>query len=484
MYWQKTLFLLHLSTISVLIFVPTPQVITAEGLAMVQFSILSSAAFGGVFLEQMSSRDTDITLTQSQIAWVASVLFVGNLVGNVLSSMLNPRLGAVRLMQLCAPLVISGWLLVALGADFWTLLCGRVLTGVGIGAAFGPAVTHLGEISAVKVRGLLTTLMMVNGCLGLLSMYLCGWLLGWRYACLVVGILPMVVLFLVTLMMPRSAKWLISKGHAVKEAERSLRFYHGKGYDVDKELVEIRKSLGDEHKHDASFIDVLRLLKLRQYRVPIYIVLGVYTFLAFSGGLATAWFAPVVFTDVGGFSSPYVGSILLAIVRLVFAIISSFAIDRLKRSTLLMINGAVGAIACLVAGFFFHYSQELAGYEWVSLASVLVIVCSMTVGVAPMGIVLLSELVPNAVRSELGGICVLYHGVTQFVMTYLFPIAVSGLGMSILFWFFAAMHVLMFAFAKLCLPDTKGRSIEEIQQMFMKNMDSEASQSSRDSLGE
>ena len=455
------------------------QVITAEALAMMQFSTLSSGAFGGVFIEQMASPEADITLTQSEIAWVASVMFIGGLVGNLLSSVINPRLGAVRVMQLCAPLVASGWLLTALGENFWSLLCGRLLTGVGVGTAFGPAVTHLGEISAAGVRGFLTTLMVVNGCLGLLCMYLCGWLLGWRHACLAVGIGPMVVLFLVTLMMPRSAKWLISKGHPLSEAERSLRFYHGETYDVDKELEEIRKSLGDEHKHDASFLEVLRLLKLRQYRVPVYIVMGNYTFFAFSGGMATALFAPVVFTDVGGFSSPYIGSVALGLVRLLFAIISTLTIDKLKRGTFLLINGAVGTVACLVAGFFFHYSRELVGYEWITLVSVLAIVCGMTLGVAPMGIVLLSELVPNAVRSELGGLCILYHGVTQFVMTYLFPITASSLGMASLFWFFAVMHALMFGFARFCVPDTKGKSIEEIQQMFMKKVNNERTEANR-----
>ncbi|XP_043202778.1 facilitated trehalose transporter Tret1-like isoform X2 [Amphibalanus amphitrite] len=442
------------------------MVITAEALAMIQFNILGSAAFGGVFIEQVSSVGSRQSLTQSQIAWVIAVLFIGNLVGNVLSSLLNPRLGAVRVMQLCAPLVAGGWLALALGDTFWSLVCGRALNGLGIGLAFGPAIIHLGEIAAIEIRGLLSTLMLVNGCLGMLCMYLSGWLLGWRKACLVVGIVPMVLLFVVMSMMPRSAKWLISKGYPAQEAERSLRFYHGQSHDVTKELDEIRQSLGEKHKNDASLLEVLSLLKLRVYRVPILIVLGVYTFLSFSGGLVISSYAPVVFTEVGGFHSPYVGSILLSVVRLVFAVISSLIVERLQRGTLLMLNGAAGAGACLVAGAFFHYGAELAGLEWVSLVAVLCVVCSMSVGVAPMGIVLLSELVPNAVRAELGGLCLLYNGLTQFVVAYLFPLTASSLGMAGLFWFFSAVHVLMFCFAKLCVPESKGKSIEEIQRMF------------------
>ena len=444
-------------------------------LSVIGFNMGAGLSFTGVFTEQMTSGQADITLSQSQISWIASTFAMGNMLGFLLSSYVNPRLGAIRVIQLCAPLVAGGWLLVALGTNFWTILSGRILTGVGVGTSLGPTVTHIGEITSVNVRGMLSIFFNVMLSIGMLCIFLCGWLLGWRHACLAVGIGPVIVMFAVTLMLPRSAKWLISKGHPVEEARHSLRFYHGKDFDVDRQIQKIRDSLGEEHKHDASLFEVLGLLQHKQYLTPFCLMLGVYIAFVFSGGFTTAQYAPVVFKQVGGFSNPYIGSILVGAIRMIASVVVSIIIKRSERKTLIMINGVVGGVACLVCGCFFFFSDTLADYIWVSLVALLVIVGAMSLGIAPLTNLLLAELLPNAIRAELGGIVLLFFGTINFAMVYTFPLIVSAVGMSGVYWFFTAMHALMFVFACSCLPSIRGKSIEEVQKMFVKNVTNIAS---------
>ncbi|XP_037084177.1 facilitated trehalose transporter Tret1-like isoform X2 [Pollicipes pollicipes] len=451
------------------------QIITTASFSMTHFNMAAAVAFSGVFTEQLTSEDADLALTVSQVSWIASVFNIGSVVGFITSSYVNPLLGTVRLVQIFSPLVAAGWMLMAFGGSFWVILAGRVLVGVSVGVCLGPTVTHVGEISSVNVRGFLTTSLIVNGCFGITCTYLFGWLLGWRHSCLVIGIGPMALQFLTSLMFPRSARWLVSKGHPLEEAERSLRFYHGQSYDVDKQIEEIKQSLGNAHKHDATLLQVLCLLKHRHNLIPFLLILGLYLCFVFSGGLTATSFAPVVFKDVGGFSNPYIGSILLGVVRTITTVLLGIIMERVGRNTLLMINGLVGAAACLVCGCYFYYSEELVDYGWIALVSILAIVCSMSAGISPLMNVMFSELLPNAIRAELGGVCLLFFGTANFVMVYSFPLVVSSLGMYGVFWFFTAMHLMMFLFAKFFLPDTGGKSIEEIQMMFVKHVVNAAS---------
>ena len=445
-----------------------PQAVTALALAMNHLAMGVSVAFAGVFTDQLTSPGADLKLSTSEISWVCSITFIGNMLGYLIFSYANPIFGAIRLCQLCAPLVAGGYLMVALGNNFWMLLAGRIVLGIFNGVVTGPTNTHIGEISSAGIRGFLSSSMITIGVSGITCTYLTGWLLGWRKMCLVMGITPMVVMFIITLMLPRSPRWIIVKGHPVEEAERSLRFYFGNDHDVDKDIKGIRESLGDGHKHDANILQVLRRLRQRHNLIPFLLIIVLYFFLVFSGGLTTTTFAPVIFKDVGGFSNPYMGSILVGLVRTSATILCSVILNMVHRRTLLMVNGVVGGVACLVTGCYFFYRDELSDYAWMSLISVLLIVFFMSLGISPVKIVLFGEILPNSIRSELGGICLAFFGTSNFLMVYTFLFVVQAIGMSGVYWFFTVIHMLMLAFSMFCLPDTKGKTIEEIQKPFMK----------------
>ena len=436
---------------------------------MNQLVMGAAVAFPGVFTEQLTSPDADLMLSASDISWICSITSVGNMIGYLISSYVNPILGTKRVCQLCAPLVAGGCLMIAFGNSFWILFAGRLVYGIFNGVATGPSDTHIGEISSAGARAFLIASMTTIGVSGIACSYLTGWLLGWRKMCLVTGIIPMVLMSVITLMLPRSPRWIIIKGHPVEEAEQALRFYFGKDYDVKREIKAIRESLGDGHKHDANIFEVVGRLRQRHNMIPFLLILTLYFFMVFSGGFTTTIFAPVIFKDVGGFSNPYMGSILVGVVRTIATIICSIIMNKLHRRTLLIVNGAAGGLGCLATGCYFFYREELSDYAWMSLLAVLLIAFFMSLGIGTIKSVLFSELLPNAIRSEIGGICLAFYGTSTFAMVYTFPLAVQAVGLSGVYWFFALMHLLMLVFSMLCLPDTSGKTIEEIQTLFVKN---------------
>lgn len=205
------------------------QVVTAVALSMTHFNMAASVAISGVLTEQMSppsgsaangsandateNTADDIQLTMDQVSWISSVYNFGAMAGFLLSSYMNPRLGALRLTQINAPLVAGGLVMMGLGKSFAVILSGRILSGLGIGMCLGPTVTHMGEISCVKLRSALTTFLIIMGCSGITFAYFLGWVLGWRHTCLVIGTVPMIIQLIITMFLPRSARWLISKGY-------------------------------------------------------------------------------------------------------------------------------------------------------------------------------------------------------------------------------------------------------------------------------
>ncbi|KAF0300636.1 Solute carrier family 2, facilitated glucose transporter member 6 [Amphibalanus amphitrite] len=129
------------------------QVVTTLALAMNHLVMGVSVAFAGVFTEQITSADAGLQLSVSQISWICSITSVGNMLGYLISSYVNPMYGAIRVCQICAPLVAGGYLMVALGNNFWVLLAGRLLLGLFNGVTTGPTNTHVGEIASANLRG-------------------------------------------------------------------------------------------------------------------------------------------------------------------------------------------------------------------------------------------------------------------------------------------------------------------------------------------
>jgi len=444
------------------------QVLASLAMSVANIGFGTSLAFVGVFTEQLTSPDADLTLTSAQVSWLASVLYIGFMVGCAVSSYANPQLGAVRLIQLVAPLGVAGWLMISFGGNFWVLLVGRTLVGVNTGAIYGTAIAYMGEITDIAIRGKLITANLAIGTVGITCTYLTGWLLGWRHCCLVVGVAPLVVQFLITLMLPRSARWLITKGHPEEEARRTLRFYHGKDFNADREIADIRLSIGEQHKHDASLWHVLSLLRHRHNLLPFLLVIWLNALFVFTGGWSITAFAPVIFKTSAGFTNPYLGSILVGVVRVISCFLATLFIDRLERSTLLIINGVVGGLGCIASGFCFFYQEQLINYSWVTLVAVLVVVCVFSLALAPLMNVLNSELLPIAIRTEFSGVSMFFTGIFNFVMVYCFPLVSSALGTSGTYWLFAALHVLIIVYAK-CLPGSRGRTLEDIHKHFSKN---------------
>jgi len=413
-------------------------------------------------------------LTSSfQIGWAMSCALVGCMVGSVLSGGLSDKFGRRRL------LIVSGFLftLSAIGTglaeSFNAFVIFRLIGGVGIGLASNLSPMYIAEISPASMRGKLVSINQLTIVIGILAAQIINYLIaepvaentttemilkswngqrGWRWMFWAETI-PAFLFFLFMFLVPESPRWLIKNGKN-ETAGKILEKIGEKSYAQDA-LANIKKSLVNE-------IEKVNFRELLEPRLMIILLLGVVlaVFQQWCGINVIFNYAHEIFTEAGyGVSGMLFNVVITGIVNLVFTFVAIYTVDRLGRRKL-MLSGAGGlAIIYLFIGLSYYFES---GGVHVLVLVVMAIAC-YSCTLAPVTWVIISEIFPNRIRGAAMSIAVTMLWIACFVLTYTFPVLNNELGTAVTFWIYMVICVLGFCFIKKCLPETKGKTLEEIE---------------------
>ncbi|HCV81936.1 MULTISPECIES: sugar porter family MFS transporter [Zunongwangia] len=337
----------------------------------------------------------------------------------------------------------------------------RFLGGLGVGASTIAAPAYVSEISPANKRGRLVSLYQFNIVLGILIAFLSNYLLRntgaqpWRW---MIGIeaLPALLYILFVIFIPRSPRWLISKGR-IEEAEKVLSMINPH-IDSRKELREIQELDAKEQTGENIF--------LKKYRFPLILAFLIAFFNQLSGINAFLYYAPRIFESAGlGESTALLSSIGIGVVNLLFTLLGVFLIDRLGRKQLLL-YGSIGYIISLslvAAAFFLNW-----GGMWVPVFLFLFI-ASHAIGQGAVIWVFISEIFPNRLRASGQAFGSSTHWVLAAIIPSSIPFLFSTIGPGYVFAFFAFMMVLQLVFVIFMMPETKGKSLEELSEQLSIN---------------
>tara|TARA_B100000678_G_scaffold56176_3_gene45125 strand:- start:455 stop:1774 length:1320 start_codon:yes stop_codon:yes gene_type:complete len=337
----------------------------------------------------------------------------------------------------------------------------RFLGGLGVGASTIAAPAYVSEISPANKRGRLVSLYQFNIVLGILIAFLSNYLLRntgaqpWRW---MIGIeaLPALLYILFVIFIPRSPRWLISKGR-IEEAEKVLSMINPH-IDSRKELREIQELDAKEQTGENIF--------LKKYRFPLILAFLIAFFNQLSGINAFLYYAPRIFESAGlGESTALLSSIGIGVVNLLFTLLGVFLIDRLGRKQLLL-YGSIGYIISLslvAAAFFLNW-----GGVWVPVFLFLFI-ASHAIGQGAVIWVFISEIFPNRLRASGQAFGSSTHWVLAAIIPSSIPFLFSTIGPGYVFAFFAFMMVLQLVFVIFMMPETKGKSLEELSEQLSIN---------------
>ncbi|MFV8225629.1 sugar porter family MFS transporter [Christiangramia aquimixticola] len=332
----------------------------------------------------------------------------------------------------------------------------RFLGGLGVGASTIAAPAYVSEIAPAKDRGRLVSLYQFNIVLGILIAFLSNYLLRntgdepWRW---MVGVeaIPAFIYIVFVLAIPRSPRWLVSKGRTA-EAEKVLEKIDP-GIDVSEKVNEIVHQSETETTGENIF--------MKKYRFPLILAFLIAFFNQLSGINAFLYYAPRIFEAAGlGESTALLSSIGIGVVNLIFTLLGVFLIDRLGRKQL-MLYGSIGYIISLslVAAAFFLNWEGL----WVPIFLFLFI-ASHAIGQGAVIWVFISEIFPNRLRASGQAFGSSTHWVLAAIIPSSIPFLFSTIGAGYVFAFFAFMMVLQLVFVIFMMPETKGKSLEELAE--------------------
>lgn len=415
-----------------------------------------------------SQLETLFNLNSTWLGFTISIAIIGTIIGTLIIGKPAEKFGRRRSLILLSGLFALSTIGSATAANWEVLLTFRFITGVLLGCISVVTPMFIAEISPANKRGQLVLLNQFFVVTAIFLAFVVNYFLAqafadksWRW---MIGVeaIPAAIFFALLNLVPESPRWLVNKGRI---DEALTVFKRIKAENPEEEVQLVKQSVEEEEKmgHGKLFV--------KENKFPIMIAILIAAFNQLAGINAIMIYAPRVFELAGfGTNASLLQSISIGATNLLFTFIALFLIDKYGRRTLLMWGsiGMVFFLGMLSKAFFTNNFSEFGGYGVMIYLMGFIAFFAFSQGAVLW--VVLSEIFPNKVRSKGQALGSFTHWIFAAALIWGFPIfaQMPGVGGGPSFAFFAAMMVLHFFFAWKVLPETKGKSLEEIQQEFKK----------------
>lgn len=402
-------------------------------------------------------EDFRLTATWEEI--VVSSVLLGAVTGAAVGGTLADRFGRRRVLIVTAVIFALGAVGTALAPTVAWLIVGRVIVGAAIGVASFTAPLYISEVSPVNIRGRLVSLNQIALTTGIVVSYLVDYALagsrGWRWM-FGLATIPALILGIGMVCVPESPRWLVSRAFPEK-ARAVLQRIRGTAT-VETELIEIQTSLDQQGGRWSELVSPL-------VRPALIVGIGLAIFQQVTGINTVIYYAPTIF-QFAGFQSASVAilaTVGVGVVNVLLTIAAMLLLDRVGRRPLLLI-GLVGMVLSLgVLGLAFSLPNLRQEMGWIAVGSLMLYVGSFAVGLGPVFWLLIAEIYPLKIRGLAMSVATVANwGVNLFVaLTFLTLIQLVGRPGT--FWLYGLVGVGAWIFAYRLVPETRGRSLEEIE---------------------
>ncbi|WP_260256341.1 sugar porter family MFS transporter [Elizabethkingia miricola] len=407
-------------------------------------------------------------LSDIMTGWVASCALLGCIAGAMYSGKLSDRAGRKKVLMLSAVLFTISSIGTAIAPNLWFFVLFRIIGGMGIGIASMLSPMYISEMAPASVRGRLISVFQLGIVTGILVIYFVNayiagihneaWNIstGWRWM-FGSGVIPSVIFILLLLTVPESPRWLASqKKHS--EAMTILSQINGNTA-AQQELDSINESLKDEAPFSLASLKGSKLKKA----LITGILLAVFS--QFTGINAIMYYAPEIFKSTGtGRDSAFIQTIMVGVINVAFTLIAIKYVDSWGRKKLLL-SGISGMTVCLfIVGLAFYTQQQ--GY--LVLIAILGYIAFFAMSLGPLTFVVIAEIFPTKSRATAMSIATFFLWLAVFLVSQTFPILIGSIGSAYTFWLYTLISILAFLFIRKSIPETKGKTLEEIEASWTK----------------
>lgn len=407
-------------------------------------------------------------VTIPDFKWVGSLAPLGCLIMCIPAGFIMDFIGR-KLTMLTMVLVFTiGWALIIWADSVAMLMAGRFFTGMASGTFCIAAPLYTSEIAENEIRGTLGSYFQLMVTVGILFVYVLGDFWDPTTTAIVCGIVPF-VFGLSFLFMPESPVYALKKGNEEK-ARKSLQWLRGKNYNVDEEIREMKDNIEDEKQNPISFMESF---SKRATKKGLLISFGLMFFQQMSGVNAVIFYTSKIFTEAGSTLAPKEASIIVGAMQVVATLVSSLIIDRLGRRVLLLTSASIMGLCCMLLGVFFNLKDHetldeegLKNIGWLPITSLSLFIIVFSLGFGPIPWMISSEVLPQEIKTKASAGAGTFNWFLAFVVTLFFNDVIDAIGTDITFFFFMAVCIVGTVFVFFIVPETKGKSFEEIQRIL------------------
>lgn len=464
-------------------------------------------------------------MTDEMLGFAVGCVIFGAMAGNLMSGYFADKFGRKSTLIVIAALFVVSATWSALATNYTEFIIARIIGGVGIGGAILIAPIYIGEIAPANMRGRLVSFNQLNIVLGISVAYFSNYFLvnhgeeSWRWM-LGVEAIPALLYFLFLFLVPKSPRWLIQHCNKVAAAKLTLERIGGKDY-ADQTVNEIQQNI-NLFKAKSKFSDLFK----RKYATIMVIALGIAFFQQITGINAIFYYAPTIFEQAGGSTdASFLQAIVVGLTNLVFTLVAISLIDKLGRKPLLLIGTTAMTVALLMATFAFNsatysfseentlkitdtntrlmlqplanntYNSQTLLFEAVEpklseeqfinfkrneitnlisinatlvLISILLYVAAFAISLGPVMWALISEIFPGKIKGLAISVVGFFNSLVSFSVTQIFPWELSNLGPTITFAIYAVLSFMALLFVARYVIETKGKSLEQLEQQLLK----------------
>ncbi len=426
-------------------------------------------------------------LSSIQVGWAVASLTLTSTIAMMLAGPLSDRFGRRPVLKTAAIMFTVSAVASALAPDYATLVVARMLGGFGVGAALIIAPMYIAEIAPPALRGRMVSFNQLNIVVGISVAYFSNYLIlnlgqsdlawtqslhlgdwNWRWM-LGVEALPAIFYFFALFSVPESPRWLVMQNRS-EQALAILKRVGGRTQ-AEKDLGAVQESLNAEaHLNKGS----VRELFLPAMRLVLMIGIVIAILQQITGINSVFFYAPMIFEQSGiGTDAAFMQAVLVGIVNVVATVVAILLIDRLGRRPLLLFGLVIIASSMLLLAYSFASASYGPGGELIDMNPTLVLigilsfVAGFGVSLGPVMWVLFSELFPNRIRGIAISFVGLINSSISFIVQLVFPWELDNFGPATTFLIYGSFAIIGLVFVTRMLPETKGKSLEELQAQLV-----------------
>lgn len=435
------------------------QLIAALAVSLGPFAAGLGKGYSSPAIASLQEREAEaFELNPQQASWLASLSLLGALFGAPVGGAAMKWGRRRTLIFVGGPLSFC-WIITVFAVNVEVMCAAAFTSGFLVAVIQLAAQVYVSEISAPTIRGGLSAMSKVAGHAGFLIAFAAGAVLDWRQLAGVIAIAP-ALMSLAMWHVPESPGYLVLCGKN-NEAEVALRWLRGS-------VVDLRSELGALHAHVLSRAAVpanTRVI-IRTLRNPALITCGLMFFQRFSGANAFNFYVVSVFKQTFGGTNPHSAAVAVAFVQLLSSLLSGLLVDRTGRLPLLVASSVLMILALTCFGSFAYYEEanekSQPQLDWIPLLCVLIFTVAFSLGISPISWLLVTEIFPLEHRGLGTALATAFSYMCAFVGVKTFVDFQEMLGLYGTFWLYAFISVCGLWFVICCVPETKGRDLQDI----------------------